>query len=125
MAEKQKAPAMLWIVLIILLAGIAGAAIFLVPDMLRRSAQKELLQSGSMATARIVSVADTGRRYATNPVVKFVLDVLPADGGARFNTEIAQEISMVQLAQFQPGASVQLRYKPGAPTEAMIVGRIP
>ncbi|GAA5164906.1 DUF3592 domain-containing protein [Viridibacterium curvum] len=110
------------IFVVIIGAGIAVFAMFFMPDFLRRGAQENLRDGqGVMAPAQIVSIADTGRRYASNPVVRFTLTVSPV-GQAAFPLILEQEISMVQMGQFVPGRTLQIRYNPDKLTQAVIVG---
>ena len=61
-----------------LVFGIFMISKFFMPDFLRRIAQDGLREgAGVVAQAQIVSVSYTGRRYATNPVVSFNLNVSP------------------------------------------------
>lgn len=115
-------PVMAWIAIALLLVGVIGAALFFVPDMLRRGQMKELTVHGELAPAKVLSVGETGRRYASNPIVRFQLEVQP-QGGAPFVASVEQAIPMIALPQVQPGATVHVRFDPQRRERVALVDR--
>lgn len=106
---------------IFFVVGIVVFATLFVPDFLRRGTQEDLIQGGgTLASARIVWVSETGRWYAKKPILHFSVKVLPA-GAAEFATEFDQEVGLLQLGQFHAGTQIQVRYNPAEPSEAAIV----
>jgi hypothetical protein len=73
--------------------------------------KSEVLGSGVETTARIIDVADTGRRHNTNPVVKIRL-VVKAVEGDEYDAEITSPVSPVKLMEYKAGATVKVKYDP-------------
>jgi len=110
----------LFIIVLMPVMGIVIFCKFFVPDFLRRHQQENLRNGdGQIATARIISIGDTGRRYASSPVVHFALEVTGPDS-KKFNIAIDQEISILLLPRFQPGAEVKVKYSLEKPELAVI-----
>lgn len=106
---------------IFLIVGIAIFSTLFMPDFLRRGTQEDLAQGeGTLASARIVWVSETGRWYAKKPILHFSVQVSPV-GAAEFATQFDQEVGLLQMGQFHPGTQIQVRYNPAAPEEAVIV----
>lgn len=74
---------------------------------------RRLLQNGERATATIVSVSQTGTTVNNNPVVRFVLEVKPSTRQP-FHAEAERLVSLVDLAKFQEGSEVTVRYDPNS-----------
>lgn len=72
---------------------------------------RKVLKNGRPASARILSAAQTGTYINENPVVRFSLEVQPQDGMS-FEAEAQRLVYMTQLAAFQPGAVIPVRYDP-------------
>ena len=70
---------------------------------------RKVLKSGRAATARIASVNNTGTYVNNQPLVRFVLEV-QRDDGSPFQAETEKIVGMTQLAQFQQGAMINVRY---------------
>jgi len=87
---------------------------------LRWRVKQRVLQTGVAATATIVRVWDTGTRINDNPRVGMLLQVQPT-AGAPFQAEIKETVSVVQMAMFQPGARLEVKYDPAQPTSVAIV----
>jgi hypothetical protein len=82
---------------------------------------RRLIKNGRQATAKIVSLEQTGTYINNNPVVRFVLEVDRPDGRP-FHAEAERLVPLVQIGSLQPGASVQVRYDPDS-LEVAIVDR--
>ena len=99
------------------------AAIF-IPIILRlvRNSQMtgQVMKTGMDATATILSTWDTGMRINDDPQVGMELQVQPLNG-APFQAKVTQTVSIVQLAQFQPGARLNVKYDPANPSRVAIV----
>ena len=70
-----------------------------------------ILAIGTPATGTIVRLVDTGRTINDDPVVEFVLRVVPAEGTA-FEGRARGLISRLDVPQFQPGRVVPVKYDP-------------
>jgi Protein of unknown function (DUF3592) len=83
----------------------------------------KLLQTGSPARARILSVSDTGVRLNDNPQVLMTLEVTP-DGGFQpaYQTQTKAVVSFVHLPQYQPGARLRVKYDPQNPMVVAVEG---
>lgn len=102
---------------------IVCAAIF-VPMIVRlvRNSQmsSQVKKTGVEATATILSIWDTGMRINDNPQVGLELQVQPPYG-APFQAKVTQTVSIVQLAQFQPGTQLNVKYDSSNPSRVAIV----
>lgn len=105
----------------VIVAGIYVFATLFVPDFTRRFMQQDLVDgAGVLASARIVTVAETGRWYAKKPILHFSVEVAP-QGAAAFMTQFDQEVSLLQLAALRPNAQVWVRYSPDEPDHVVLV----
>ncbi len=104
---------------IVLIAGVGIEVtvfrIFLGPNV----RQKRLLANGLAAKAKIIDISDTGVTVNQNPMVKFLLEVQPADGKP-FQVTVKSIISRLDVPQFQPGVEVPVVYNPKNPKEVAI-----
>ena len=72
---------------------------------------RKILRTGRPATARIVSMNDTGTYVNNQPLVHITLEVQREDGSP-FQAQTEKILGYSQLGQFQPGATVNVRYDP-------------
>lgn len=72
---------------------------------------RRIQRSGRAATARIVSVGETGTTINDRPLLIFTLEVTPVDGSP-FQAQTEKVVGYAQLAQMQPGATVNVHYDP-------------
>lgn len=72
---------------------------------------RKLLKKGTPAKAKVLGIDQTHTTINNAPVVKFHLEVQP-DGGQPFQAEAKRAVPLVQLAQIQPGATLDVRYDP-------------
>ena len=70
---------------------------------------RKVIRIGKAATARILSMNDTGTYVNRNPLMRFTLEVQPEDGGP-FQAETEKVIR--QFAQLSVGSMVNVRYDP-------------
>ena len=114
-----------WIIPVVV---IAILAITLGPFLIRllRNSQmtNQVMKTGVDAPATIVRTWDTGVRINDNPQVGMLLQVQPP-GGAPFQAEVRQTVSIVQIGMFQPGAQLQVKYDPANPTRVAIASVVP
>jgi hypothetical protein len=66
---------------------------------------------GAPATGTIVRLVDTGTTINDDPVVEFVVRVVPAEGAA-YEARARGLVSRLDVPQFQPGRVVPVRYDP-------------
>lgn len=83
--------------------------------------ERKLLETGIAAPAKVLSLSETGMYVNHQPMLRIALEVAPPDG-APFPLTISRVVSIVQIPRLQPGALVDVRYDPGDPSNAMIVG---
>lgn len=88
-----------------------------------RRMTQEVMRTGVDATATIVGLRDTGVRINDNPQVGILLQVQPA-GGAPFQAEVTNTLSIVELPMFQPGAQLLVKYDPANPSRVAIISVI-
>lgn len=79
----------------------------------------KLLSTGAPAQALVMQLADTGVRVNDNPQVKLVLEVHPI-GQPPYQVETTAFVSMLKLAQIQPGQTVNVRYDPADPSKVAL-----
>ncbi len=70
-----------------------------------------ILAIGAPATGTIVRLVDTGRTINDDPVVEFVVRVMPAEGAA-YEARTRGLVSRLDVPQFQPGRVVPVKYDP-------------
>jgi hypothetical protein len=80
---------------------------FFKPMMVRN----KLSKTGVAATARIVSLSDTGVTVNMNPQIKLLLEVTPPMG-APYQVEMKQVISRLDTASYQPGTILSVIVDP-------------
>ena len=71
----------------------------------------EIVAIGTSATAKIVRLVDTGTTINQDPVVEFVLEVRPGEGGP-YEAHSKALISRLEVPQFQPGRVVPVKVDP-------------
>ncbi len=76
-----------------------------------RNENKRILSEGIDASAVITSVIDTKTRINQSPVLKIGLMVQEQDGDT-FVTEITETVSIAEIAAFQIGRTVRVKYIP-------------
>jgi hypothetical protein len=79
---------------------------------------RSIRTKGKSAEATILKISETGMTVNDNPVVKFLLEVSPA-GEPHFQAEAERLVSRLDIPQFQPGKSVQVRYDPDSKAVAL------
>jgi hypothetical protein len=89
---------------------VAMAFLFGAP-MLGMLRSRKILQNGKQATARILSVGDTGTYINRQPLVHITMEVERPDGSP-FQAETERVLGYSQLARFQAGESISVRYDP-------------
>jgi hypothetical protein len=79
---------------------------------------QNLAQTGSDATAEVISITDTGATVNMNPVVVLVLKVTPAKG-AEFQT--AAQVMVPRISIPRAGDKIKIKYNPAIPSQVVIV----
>ena len=105
-------------IMILLLAGLAALAIIVALFLF--SSSKDVAETGTPATARIISIRDTGGRLNSNPAIEFQLEVQPENGPVYTATANAI-VSTVYLPRFQPGASIAVKIDPADTSKVAVV----
>lgn len=104
-----------WIVSVLaVVLFILATTIVFGPNVLRHFRNKKIMEIGVDATARIVEVVDTGKRYNYNQEVLINLTVHPA-GGKPYDAAVVMVASPSALQALQPGATVKVKYNPDNP----------
>lgn len=78
-----------------------------------------VLANGQQAQAKILQAEQTNALVNNQPIVKFVLEVQP-EGGQAFQAEASTIVPLVELSQFQPGATLSVRFDPATPAKVVI-----
>ncbi len=111
------------LIFMILLSG--GIASFFVVPMIRAHFRDErIMARGQVATARVISLSDTGSRVNDQPVATIELEVRPP-GAAAFTATAQTVVTAINAMQFQPGKQVSVRYDPTNHSQVVIVGVSP
>lgn len=72
---------------------------------------RQVLENGQPAYAKVLEVSDTGTTINNDPLVRFKLEVHPP-GGAVFEAETERLIPRLQISQIQPGVEVAVKFDP-------------
>ena len=100
---------------VVVITMFAGPVLFVFgPPMLDSFHEHVADVQGISATAVIDKVADTGNRYNYNPEVKLTLKIMP-QGQRPIEVTVKKIISPVNMAAFQPGSKIDVRYVPTHP----------
>lgn len=91
--------------------------VFVLPGFLGPS---EAVQNGPLVIGTIVDVKQTGNYFNYNPELEITFQ-FTTDDGKEITTSTREYVAMIDLAQFQRGAFVPLRYNPENPEEIMMV----
>jgi hypothetical protein len=78
------------------------------------SKQRQILQTGEAAQAKILRIWDTGTSLNDNPQVGMLLEVQAA-GRPPFQVETKAFVSRLRLPAIQPGQTVPVRFDPANP----------
>jgi hypothetical protein len=109
---------------IILVLVVALVAVAVGPLLMRERDQRQLLETGTDATAEIVSLEDTGDRMNENPIVQLDVMVHP-EGGEPYKATIVTDLSVVDLQNYRVGVKVRVRYDDADPSKVALVGPLP
>lgn len=71
-----------------------------------------ILAIGQPTTAKVLRVIDTGTTINQDPVIDFVLEVYPRDGGDPYEAHTKALISRLEVPQVQPGTILPVKYDP-------------
>lgn len=111
-----------------LMIGLSAVTIVIVAVVLYRvfiggGKKAQTIESGEDAEATIISVVDTGVTLQDGLYfqVKFDMEVRPAMGSS-FRTSVKEYVSRVNVARYQPGMVVNVKYNPRNHEEVAIVG---
>jgi hypothetical protein len=80
---------------------------------------RDILQNGIPAKARILSLQQTGVMVNYQPQVVFNLEVQPP-GGTSYQVQTKAVIPMVNIPQFQPGTEVPVKIHPTDPKKVVM-----
>ena len=72
---------------------------------------RNIVENGIPARAKILSVRQTGVMLNNQPQVEFLLEVHPPSG-MPYQTQAKAVVSLVQIPQVQPGAEVAVKIDP-------------
>lgn len=75
---------------------------------------REIRRLGVSAKATVLKIWDTGITVNNNPVVGFLLEVVPEEGPP-YQAETKAIISRLDIPQIQPGAVLPVKYDPENP----------
>jgi hypothetical protein len=117
--RRQGSIALLQLPVLVALAGLA-AGCSLIDAMDGYGEAKELQSVGVAAQAKILSIADTGITVNEDPVIRLAVEVRPADGPPYQATIKRLLVSRLEVAQYQPGTVIGVRYDPKDPSRVSI-----
>ncbi|MCL1917002.1 MAG: DUF3592 domain-containing protein [Peptococcaceae bacterium] len=80
------------------------------------SGHSEAVKNGPLVIGTIVSVTQTGTYYNNNPQLEVTLRFV-TDEGQEITASDRKIVALIDLAQFQKGARVPLRYNPENPED--------
>jgi hypothetical protein len=80
---------------------------------------RSILAHGIPAEAKILKLSETGTTINDRPLVRFLLEVHPADRPA-FQVETEKVISILDIPRIQPGTIVPVRYDPSSNAVALV-----
>lgn len=103
---------------LVVIAGALGCA-SIVDNFSGRKESCAILAIGKPANARIVRLIDTGTTINNDPVVEFILDVTPPDGGP-YEARTKALISRLDIPSVQPGRVVPVKYDPQNPSRVAL-----
>lgn len=99
----------------------AIAAYNLVPIVRQHFRSQRVITEGVLATARVIELKDTGNRVNGQPVAAIRLEVSPA-GAAPFEATARSVVTAINMLQFVPGKTVQVKYDPAHKSDVVVVG---
>jgi len=79
----------------------------------------EILRIGKPATGQVLRLLDTGTTINDNPVVEFVLRVMPP-AGEPYEARTKALISRLDIPAIQPGRVLPVKFDPQRPTRVAI-----
>lgn len=82
--------------------------------------EARLMQFGAPAQGVIVAAQQTGTYVNNNPQVQFLVQVTP-HGGAPYQTQLVKIVPMFEMAQYQVGTQVGVRFDPQNPMKIAII----
>jgi hypothetical protein len=91
----------------------------LMPILRGQKMTRDLLTNGEMAQARILRLAETGMMVNNQPVADILMEVHPQNR-APYQAQARMAISMLRVAQVQPGAVVPVRFDPSDVSKVVI-----
>ena len=80
---------------------------------------RDLLANGEFAQAKILRLAETGMMINNQPVADILMEVHPRNR-APYQAQARMAISMLRVAQVQPGAVVPVRFDPSDASKVVI-----
>ena len=95
----------------VLVAILLNSGCAMINNMSGISETRELQKRGQPAQGVILKIWDSGITLNNDPVVWFQIEVHP-EGGEPFEAKTKCPISRLDVPQFQPGATVPVRYDP-------------
>jgi succinate dehydrogenase/fumarate reductase flavoprotein subunit len=80
---------------------------------------RQLMATGISAEAKILQIGETGMFVNNNPAVDIVMEVYPK-GQAAYRVQTRAVVSMLRLAQIQPGNIVPVKYSAEDPNKVAL-----
>jgi hypothetical protein len=109
--------------LVLALVALAFAP-FVVRALRQRSVNKQLMATGETAPATLVTMQQTGVKMTVGVneswQVNLLLQVQPADGSA-FQAQVPHMVSVLEIPQYQPGATLLVRFDPNDRTKVAVL----
>jgi hypothetical protein len=103
-----------WTFLVLLLGGCS-----IIDHYTGEDTARKIRAEGLPATAKVLSIWDTGVMINNNPVVGFFLEV-HAEGLVPWQAETKALISILEIPRIQPGAVLPVMYDPNDPSRVAL-----
>jgi hypothetical protein len=98
---------------------IAGFCLLFGSQAARAAGSRSILARGKSSEAKILKISETGLTINDRPLVRFLLEVHPADR-PRFQAETEKVISPLDIPRIQPGTVISVKYDPSNKTVALV-----
>jgi len=107
--------------------GIAIAAVIVLPmalgfgpELCQEMEDRDVIENGVLAEARILDLEDTGNRMNDNPEVLFDLEIDLREGGT-YRAAHRTYMSPVDIVKYRPGETVNVKYDPADPSRVVLL----
>lgn len=117
------APTLIILVIVAVMTAIIGLLVFgYFRKMTGRGKDaRRIATTGMHGQGRILAVRQTSVMINNQPVVDIDLEVHPANSQPPYRTTVRRVVSLFQIAQFQQGAVLPLKFDPADPSQVVLL----